>query len=172
MLLVDLRVLASDGPSLFAGVHGATPRVRIILLATIVPTLLWAQLDNRFVLVGQGTAADQMQQLAARVTECGIPLDADEPDLVLLCVPDRAIAEVEQTAETRWLHARSIERLGSYLEAGRRYRDVLADDDASVSASSLNSTASRSSGSSTPIATPTTWAATPRCAARWRCRSW
>ena len=31
--------------------------------------------DNRFVLVGQGTAAEQMQQLAARVTECGIPLD-------------------------------------------------------------------------------------------------
>jgi hypothetical protein len=32
--------------------------------------------DNRFVLVGQGTAADQMQELACRVTNDGIPLDA------------------------------------------------------------------------------------------------
>ena len=32
--------------------------------------------DNRFVLVGQGTAADQVQQLAGRVTADGIPLDA------------------------------------------------------------------------------------------------
>ncbi len=32
--------------------------------------------DNRFVLVGQGTAADQLQQLACRVTADGIPLDA------------------------------------------------------------------------------------------------
>lgn len=31
--------------------------------------------DNRFVLVGMGTAAEQMQELAARVTACGIPLD-------------------------------------------------------------------------------------------------
>lgn len=32
--------------------------------------------DNRFVLVGQGTAADQLQKLACRVTDDGIPLDA------------------------------------------------------------------------------------------------
>ena len=32
--------------------------------------------------------------LAARLAERGFGLDADEPDLVLLCVPDRAIAEV------------------------------------------------------------------------------
>ena len=32
--------------------------------------------DNRFVLVGQGTAAGQLQQLACRVTTDGIPLDA------------------------------------------------------------------------------------------------
>lgn len=31
--------------------------------------------DNRFVLVGQGTAADQLQKLACRVTDDGIPLD-------------------------------------------------------------------------------------------------
>lgn len=32
--------------------------------------------------------------LAARLRERGLDLDADDPELVLLCVPDRAIAEV------------------------------------------------------------------------------
>jgi predicted short-subunit dehydrogenase-like oxidoreductase (DUF2520 family) len=32
--------------------------------------------------------------VSARLRERGVPLDAPEPDLVLLCVPDRAIAEV------------------------------------------------------------------------------
>jgi len=32
--------------------------------------------------------------VAARLAERGVALDADEPDLVLLCIPDRAIAEV------------------------------------------------------------------------------
>ncbi len=32
--------------------------------------------------------------VSARLAERGMPLDADEPDLVLLCIPDRAIAEV------------------------------------------------------------------------------
>ena len=37
--------------------------------------------------------------VSARLAERGVPLDADEPELVLLCVPDRAIAEV--AAEVR-----------------------------------------------------------------------
>ena len=32
--------------------------------------------------------------VSARLTERGVPLSDDDPDLVLLCVPDRAIAEV------------------------------------------------------------------------------
>ena len=35
--------------------------------------------------------------VSARLAERGVPLDADEPELVLLCVPDRAIAEVAAT---------------------------------------------------------------------------
>ena len=37
--------------------------------------------------------------VSARLAERGVPLDADEPELVLLCVPDRVIADV--TAEVR-----------------------------------------------------------------------
>jgi predicted short-subunit dehydrogenase-like oxidoreductase (DUF2520 family) len=37
--------------------------------------------------------------LAARLRERGLTLDADEPELVLLCVPDRAIAEVAAAIE-------------------------------------------------------------------------
>jgi len=32
--------------------------------------------------------------LSARLAERGVPLDADEPELVLLCIPDRVIGEV------------------------------------------------------------------------------
>ena len=32
--------------------------------------------------------------IAARLRERGLELSADDPELVLLCVPDRAIAEV------------------------------------------------------------------------------
>ena len=35
--------------------------------------------------------------VSARLAERGVRLGEDEPDLVLLCVPDRAIAEVAQT---------------------------------------------------------------------------
>ncbi len=42
--------------------------------------------------------------LAARLGERGVTLDADEPELVLLCVPDRAIAEVARSvAPGPWL---------------------------------------------------------------------
>ena len=37
--------------------------------------------------------------LAARLRERGLTVDADEPELVLLCVPDRAIAEVAAAIE-------------------------------------------------------------------------
>ena len=37
--------------------------------------------------------------LAARLRERGLTLDADDPELVLLCVPDRAIAEVAAAIE-------------------------------------------------------------------------
>ena len=42
--------------------------------------------------------------IAARLRERGLDLDAGEPELVLLCVPDRAIAEVAAaTARGPWL---------------------------------------------------------------------
>jgi predicted short-subunit dehydrogenase-like oxidoreductase (DUF2520 family) len=42
--------------------------------------------------------------LAARLRERGLTLDADDPELVLLCVPDRAIAEVAAaTARGPWV---------------------------------------------------------------------
>lgn len=44
----------------------------------------------------------------------------------------RAIADVEQTAEARWLHARSMERLGSFFEATARYREVHEHGESSV----------------------------------------
>jgi predicted short-subunit dehydrogenase-like oxidoreductase (DUF2520 family) len=37
--------------------------------------------------------------VAARLAERGVAADAEEPELVLLCVPDRAIAEVAQVLE-------------------------------------------------------------------------
>ena len=46
------QIVRTDGPSTHLGKRG-TPTMGglIILIATIVPTLLWARLDNRFVLV-------------------------------------------------------------------------------------------------------------------------
>lgn len=42
--------------------------------------------------------------IAARLRERGLDLDCDEPELVLLCVPDRAIAEVAAATESGpWL---------------------------------------------------------------------
>ena len=42
--------------------------------------------------------------VSARLTERGVALDAGEPDLVLLCVPDRAIAEVaRETTVGPWV---------------------------------------------------------------------
>lgn len=38
--------------------------------------------------------------VSARLAERGVPVDAPEPELVLLCVPDRAIAEVAAEIET------------------------------------------------------------------------
>src|SRR5262245_5527701 len=46
------QVIRAEGPATHQGKRG-TPTMGgiIILIATVVPTLLWAQLDNRFVLV-------------------------------------------------------------------------------------------------------------------------
>ena len=47
---------------------------------------------ERIRVVGAGGRAGSV--VSARLAEQGLVLDADEPELVLLCVPDRAIAEV------------------------------------------------------------------------------
>ncbi|HJU47982.1 MAG TPA: hypothetical protein VJ689_07620, partial [Gaiellaceae bacterium] len=46
--------------------------------------------------IGAGRAG---RAIAARLAERGLDLESDEPGLVLLCVPDRAIAEVAQGVE-------------------------------------------------------------------------
>jgi predicted short-subunit dehydrogenase-like oxidoreductase (DUF2520 family) len=48
-------------------------------------------IDNVVVIGARGRVGSAM---SARLLERGISLEADTPDLVLLCVPDRAIAEV------------------------------------------------------------------------------
>ena len=49
---------------------------------------------ERAQVIGAGRAGSA---IAARLRERGLDLDGDEPQLVLLCVPDRAIAEVART---------------------------------------------------------------------------
>jgi predicted short-subunit dehydrogenase-like oxidoreductase (DUF2520 family) len=51
---------------------------------------------ERAQVVGAGRAGSA---LAARLAERGLSLDAPDPELVLLCVPDRAIAEVARGIE-------------------------------------------------------------------------
>ena len=55
--------------------------------------------------------------IAARLRERGLDLDGDEPELVLLCVPDRAIAEV-----ARARRARPVGRARQRRDAARRAR--------------------------------------------------
>jgi predicted short-subunit dehydrogenase-like oxidoreductase (DUF2520 family) len=51
--------------------------------------------------IGAGRVGSAM---AARLRERGVDLSTDDPELVLLCVPDRAIAEVaQQTAVGPWI---------------------------------------------------------------------
>jgi pantoate--beta-alanine ligase len=47
--------------------------------------------------IGRGRAGSA---IASRLVERGVPVDASAPDLVLLCVPDRAIAEVASATPT------------------------------------------------------------------------
>ena len=49
---------------------------------------------ERAQVIGAGRAGSA---IAARLRERGLDLDGDEPELVLLCVPDRAIADVART---------------------------------------------------------------------------
>ena len=51
---------------------------------------------ERAQVIGAGRVGSAM---AARLRERGLDLSADEPELVLLCVPDRAIAEVAAALE-------------------------------------------------------------------------
>jgi predicted short-subunit dehydrogenase-like oxidoreductase (DUF2520 family) len=56
---------------------------------------------ERAQVIGAGRVGSAM---AARLRERGLDLSTDDPELVLLCVPDRAIAEVaQQTAVGPWI---------------------------------------------------------------------
>jgi predicted short-subunit dehydrogenase-like oxidoreductase (DUF2520 family) len=55
----------------------------------------WTMIERAQV-IGAGRVGSA---IAARLRERGLALDAPEPELVLLCVPDRAIAEVAATLE-------------------------------------------------------------------------
>ena len=61
--------------------------------------------------------------IAARLRERGLGLDADDPELVLLCVPDRAIAEVAAaTATGPWLaHVSGATPLAALDPHARRF---------------------------------------------------
>ncbi len=61
--------------------------------------------------------------IAARLRERGLDLDADDPELVLLCVPDRAIAEVAAaTATGPWLaHVSGATPLAALDPHARRF---------------------------------------------------
>jgi len=61
--------------------------------------------------------------IAARLRERGIDLGVDDPELVLLCVPDRAIAEVAAaTAPGPWLaHVSGATPLGALEPHERRF---------------------------------------------------
>ena len=61
--------------------------------------------------------------IAARLRERGLDLAADEPELVLLCVPDRAIAEVAAALEPGpWIaHVSGATPLAALDPHGRRF---------------------------------------------------
>jgi len=61
--------------------------------------------------------------IAARLRERGLDLGSDEPELVLLCVPDRAIAEVAKaTATGPWLaHVSGATPIGALEPHERRF---------------------------------------------------
>lgn len=61
--------------------------------------------------------------LSARLAARGVDLDAREPDLVLLCVPDRAIAEVAtETAVGPWIaHVSGATPLAALVPHARRF---------------------------------------------------
>ena len=61
--------------------------------------------------------------IAARLRERGVDVRSDEPELVLLCVPDRAIAEVAQaTATGPWVaHVSGATPLGALEPHERRF---------------------------------------------------
>ena len=61
---------------------------------------------NSVNVIGRGRVGSAV---AARLEERGVELRADAADLVLLCVPDRAIAEVaDSIAPGPWVGHRSI----------------------------------------------------------------
>ena len=61
--------------------------------------------------------------VSARLAERGVALDRDEPELVLLCVPDRAIAEVAAaTPAGPWVaHVSGATPLAALDPHGRRF---------------------------------------------------
>jgi len=61
--------------------------------------------------------------VSARLAECGVPLDETSPALVLLCVPDRAIAEVAaDTPVGPWIaHVSGATPLGALAPHDRRF---------------------------------------------------
>lgn len=61
--------------------------------------------------------------VAARLAERGVALGADEPDIVLLCVPDRAIHEVAATiSQGPWVaHVSGATPLGALTPHARRF---------------------------------------------------
>jgi predicted short-subunit dehydrogenase-like oxidoreductase (DUF2520 family) len=75
---------------------------------------------ERVQVIGAGRVG---RAIAARLAERGVSLTSDEPELVLLCVPDRAIADVAQTIEPGpWVaHVSGATPLGALDPHRRRF---------------------------------------------------
>ena len=91
-----------------------------------VSTRNWSEMFDKVQVVGAGRVGSA---LSARLAERGVALGGDRPDLVLVCVPDRAIAEVAASvARGPWVaHVSGATPLAALEPHGRRWPPPAAD---------------------------------------------
>jgi predicted short-subunit dehydrogenase-like oxidoreductase (DUF2520 family) len=100
-------------PGYASGVQFALPGIRIGAGARIV--------IERVQIIGSGRVGSAV---AARLRERGAAVDADDPDVILLCVPDTAIAQVagELAPGNAWIgHVSGATPLAALEPHGRRF---------------------------------------------------
>jgi tetratricopeptide (TPR) repeat protein len=105
-----------------------------------------------------GRAANTYDEWLARLPADRTALEGAARCRAMLRDPAReaaaraTIAEIDGTAEARWLHARSLERAGRSAEAMDAYRALLSHDDASVAVVSAALALGELAGNSANIA--------------------